>query len=61
MNSYTSPNPWFFMNSRRTPGYHGFLPFLMGEIFFKILSKEYCEKYRETYSDFMETLKRILS
>ena len=30
----------------------------MGGISFKIMSEEYCEEYRENYSDFMEILKR---
>ena len=53
--------PWIHGFSWILARYHGFWPFFMGEIIFKILSEEYCEKHSEKYSDFMEVLKRILN
>ena len=39
--------------------YHGFWPFFMGEIIFKIMSEEYREEYRETYREFMKFKRTI--
>ena len=41
--------------------YHGFWPFLMGEIIFKITSEEYCEEYHEKLSWLYGCFKRILN